>query len=277
MAPKKDIPDQVCCNPFNNHRRRVKGVRPISIEFTDRYPSVGLRVGNKLCGPCRKRIITQSPRNSPEAQDVAGPSTVVEVLEFEVDTVTTLNETLSPLGISPFKKKRLQRSKQYAKGKVKRVGTAIKLKLKTLKIEVSSTSSSDDTAESEIVRQLKDAFHASTKKSSKTQILTILPKSWTRKTIVEKFGATDYMVRRAKELVREKVRPDLPSDPITLLHTIRDYEWHEIRRFILPHWYEIMRIASVTACVLCCLRVKETAHAVLFVYLVWCIGRSFNI
>ena len=151
--------------------------------------------------PCRKRIITQSPRNSPEAQDVAGPSTVVEDLEFEVDTVTTLNETLSPLGISPFKKKRLQRSKQYAKGNVKRVGTAIKRKLETLKIEVSSTSSSDETAESEIVQQLKDA---STKKSSKTQILTILPKSWTRKTIVEKFGATDYMVRRAKKLVREK-------------------------------------------------------------------------
>ena len=133
---------------------------------------------------------------------------------------------------------------------MKRVGTAIKRKLKTLKIEVSSTSSSDDTAESEIVQQLKDAFHASPKKSSKTQILTILPKSWTRKTSVEKFGATDYMVRRAKELVREKVRPDLPSDPITLLHTIRDYEWRDIRRFILPLWYEIMRIASVMACVL---------------------------
>ena len=109
MAPKKDIPDQACYNPFDNHRRRVKCVRPISIEFTDRYPILGLRVGNKLCGPCRKHIITQSPRNSPEAQDVAGPSTVVEDVEFEFDTVTTLNGTLSPLGISPFKKKRLQR------------------------------------------------------------------------------------------------------------------------------------------------------------------------
>ena len=105
------------------------------------------------CGMCRKRIIAQSTRNSPEAQDVAGPSTAVKDVEFEDDPVSTLNETLSPLGISPFKKQRLQRSKHYAKGKVKRVGTAIKRKLETMEIEVGSTSSSDETAESEIVPQ----------------------------------------------------------------------------------------------------------------------------
>ena len=86
------------------------GLRPISREFTDRYPNVGLRVRNKLCGPCRKRVIAQSSSSMPEAQDVAGPSTVVEDVEFEDDTVTVspLNDTSSPLGISPFKKQRLQ-------------------------------------------------------------------------------------------------------------------------------------------------------------------------
>ena len=37
---------------------------------------------------------------------------------------------------------------------MKRVGTAIKRKLETMEIEVGSTSSSDETAESEIVQQL---------------------------------------------------------------------------------------------------------------------------
>ena len=60
-----------------------------------------------------------------------------------------------------------------------------------MNVEVSDTSS----GESEIAQQLKDAFHASTKKSLKTQILTILPNSWTRQKIIEEFGATDYMVR----------------------------------------------------------------------------------
>ena len=37
---------------------------------------------------------------------------------------------------------------------MKRVGTVIKRKLETMEIEVGSTSSSDETAESEIVQQL---------------------------------------------------------------------------------------------------------------------------
>ena len=191
------------------------------------------------CGMCRKRIIAQSTRNSPEAQDVACPSTAVEDVEFEDDPVSTLNETLSPPGISPFKKQRLQRSKHYAKGKVKRVGTAIKRKLETMEIEVGFTSSSDETAESEIVQQLKDAFHASTKKSSKIQILTILPKSWTRKTIVEKFGATDYMVRRAKELAREKGILATPN-PKTSGRTLSDQTVE-----LVKEWYRSDEISRV--------------------------------
>ena len=72
-----------------------------------------------------------------------------------------------------------------------------------MNVEVSDTSS-DQTGESEIVQQLKDTFHASTKKSLKPQILTILPNSWTRQKFMEEFVATNYMVRRAKALAKEK-------------------------------------------------------------------------
>ena len=122
---------------------------------------------------------------------------------------------------------------------MKRVGTAIKRKLETMEIEVGSTSSSDETAESEIVQQLKDAFHASTKKSSKIQILTILPKSWTRKTIVEKFGATDYMVRRAKELAREKGILATPN-PKTSGRTLSDQTVE-----LVKEWYRSDEISRV--------------------------------
>ena len=75
-----------------------------------------------------------------------------------------------------------------------RVGTATRQRLQAMNVEVSDTSS-DQAGESEIVQQLKDAYHASTKKSLKTQILTILPNSWTRQKMMEEFGATDCMVR----------------------------------------------------------------------------------
>ena len=104
--------------------------------------------------------------SSSETQEVASPSTigVVEALEANI---STLNTSISPLGISPSKEQRLRQSKQYAKVKVKRVGTAIKQRLQAMNVEISDTSS-DQTGESEIVQQVKDAFHASTKKRLKT-------------------------------------------------------------------------------------------------------------
>ena len=54
------------------------------------------------------------------------------------------------------------------------------------------------------LKQLKEKFYTTTKKSEKVQILTILPKSWSVKKIQSKFGTFNYMARKAKDLVREK-------------------------------------------------------------------------
>ena len=168
-----------CCNLFKNHGRRAKGVRLISKQLSEWDPSPGLQAGNKLCVLCRKCVMAGLTTNSlSETREVADPSTVgvVEALE---DNISTLNTSMSPLGIFPFKKLRLRQSKQYSKVKAKRVGTAIKQRLQAMNVEISDTSS-DQLGESEILQQLKDAFHASMQKCLKAQILTIVPNSWTR-------------------------------------------------------------------------------------------------
>ena len=53
----------------------------------------------------------------------------------------------------------------------------------------------------EIIQQLKEKFHA---RSVKIQILTILPKSWSIEKIQAEFGASNFMVRKAKQLVKDK-------------------------------------------------------------------------
>ena len=60
------------------------------------------------------------------------------------------------------------------------------------------------TSDSEMIKQLKDKFHSSTNRSTKIQILTLLPMSWTIKRIEIEFGTTNYMARKAKKLVKEK-------------------------------------------------------------------------
>ena len=55
-----------------------------------------------------------------------------------------------------------------------------------------------------MITQLKDKFETATKRSDKVLVLTVLPKSWTIRKVQEEFGASNYMVRKAKELVKEK-------------------------------------------------------------------------
>ena len=55
----------------------------------------------------------------------------------------------------------------------------------------------------EIIKQLKEKF-STVKRSEKIQILTVLPKSWSIRRVQEEFGVSDFMARKAKQLVREK-------------------------------------------------------------------------
>ena len=58
--------------------------------------------------------------------------------------------------------------------------------------------------ENEIFEQLRGKFEQSTSRSEQLQILTILPQSWTLKKIQVMFKTSDYMARKAKQLVLEK-------------------------------------------------------------------------
>ncbi len=59
------------------------------------------------------------------------------------------------------------------------------------------------TAGDEIIAQLKEKY-ATAQRSEKVQILSIVPKSWSIRKIQIEFGASNFMVRKAKQLVREK-------------------------------------------------------------------------
>ena len=58
--------------------------------------------------------------------------------------------------------------------------------------------------DSEIIEQLKENFHSSTDRSQKVQILTVLPKSWSIRKVKEEFAVSNYMVRKAKDLIKDQ-------------------------------------------------------------------------
>ena len=62
----------------------------------------------------------------------------------------------------------------------------------------------------ELVQQLKEKFNSTTR-SERLRILTILPKSWSRRKVAKVFGVSRYLARRAKMLVAEKGVLSSPS------------------------------------------------------------------
>ena len=54
--------------------------------------------------------------------------------------------------------------------------------------------SSGSDGESEIIKQLKDKFQASTTNSEKVKVLTVLPKCWSVRKVQSEFGASNYKV-----------------------------------------------------------------------------------
>ena len=51
---------------------------------------------------------------------------------------------------------------------------------------------------------MKEKFHSSTDRSQKVQILTVLPKSWSTRKVEEEFAVSNYMARKAKDLVKDQ-------------------------------------------------------------------------
>ena len=103
-----------------------------------------------------------------------------------------INECLEDIGETPITKRKL-RTKKYSEQKIEHLttmmGTAI----------VGKDTFSRLKDGSEIIEQLKDKFHSTSENSVKVQVLTVLPRM-----IQTKFGASNFMARRAKQLLMEK-------------------------------------------------------------------------
>ena len=87
-----------------------------------------------------------------------------------------------------------RKGSSYGQKKIRKIVAALSEKLGV----------SDDDTESEIIVQLKEKFKATTNRSEKIQILTVLPNSWSLFKIMQEFGVSNYMARCAKKLVAEK-------------------------------------------------------------------------
>lgn len=200
-----------CVDPFKRHKNKIKkSLRYVTQSMIVKNPELNLQMHNKICISCRTKLAKDqdkpelSPSKSPlKSSDDESINSVHEddaAIEYQV---SELNQSLIALKETPIKKARLIHSKMYAKKKVQKMKVSVKRKLEVATGHPLSDSNSDHT-ENEILQQLKEKFNETTSRSEKLTILTILPKSWTKKKIIDEFKCSDYMSRQVKNLVKEK-------------------------------------------------------------------------
>ncbi|KAL5515128.1 hypothetical protein EMCRGX_G000252 [Ephydatia muelleri] len=85
----------------------------------------------------------------------------------------------------------------------------------------------------EMVQQLKEKFRSATTRSERIKILTVLPKSWSKRKIAKEFGVSRYLARRAKKLVAEKGILSSPNPeggralPVEIEEEVHTFFWSD--------------------------------------------------
>ena len=167
-----------CCNPFNlprhNWSTRKKNLRLVKQWMCEK---ADVSMGSKICDSCRKKLARlpdlETVLNSPARYD----SPLRDEPYFDVpEAMAAVNRCLSEIGETPLVKSE-RHDPKHVEDKIEKMTEAMK-GLFVADTTVSSTRQND---ESEIILQLKEKFQTTTKRSEQLQILTVLPRSWTRK------------------------------------------------------------------------------------------------
>lgn len=257
---ERRVPEK-CCDVFNTHQKKAKGHHIITLELAKKLKEDGYEVkpGWKLCRNCYDEARKQNDDNIETLPDVL-ESTIIEATVCEDDeeqdldiSREELNKSFQYSGVSPIKlhgatkarqiattKEKLQRVKYFHEKQAARViGVEVgKVKEKSLEDEIRKEEREKAAELDKLHFLLKEKIAASTKRE-KIKLLTLVPDSWSRKQVAEFFNVTEYLVRAARRLKKEKgilAEPErkagksLPDATITLVKAF--YEDDEFSRMM---------------------------------------------
>ncbi|KAJ8676617.1 hypothetical protein QAD02_012404 [Eretmocerus hayati] len=157
-----------------------------------------------ICSKCRKRLQIYQP---PSLDNELGESEPFsDKPSSQGSTVEFVDEDISMdvyLGVSPVTRKRSY-NESYMGSKLSEFQEAVRKKFKS-QYGIEPATETDKNVEDyrEIIQNLKNDIRHSDQRSQKTQLLSLLPHSWSRQKIVEEFGVTDHSVKNSK-LLRKK-------------------------------------------------------------------------
>ena len=175
--------------------------------------NIFIRQGQKICPSCRNFCEEKTKITENESDD----ELMIELDSFESINVSLsqTNAALDNLGLTPNKFHNFSSHSKgsFYKRKLEKVTKEVKKKIsKALDYEIEM---SEDEKEDKrnLIKKAKDFNKLvgllkeklmSVGRSQKVQILTLVPESWSQEKVATEFQVTQYMVKQARKLRREK-------------------------------------------------------------------------
>ena len=196
-----------CVNPFNTHGIQIsKDLRNVDEELA---LFLNILSGQKLCKRCKEtakenmKAAKNDCENNKDDQDSSYLSKDFDRSRF--------NSSAEALGFSPIKPVGKRDAVSYAQNKAKHMKAGLNEKLANV-IEISNKelneSSLNDCTNCKDLERLivliKEKLEISSPRDQ-IKILTLTPESWSIKKTVQDFGVTEYKVKCARELKKERV------------------------------------------------------------------------
>lgn len=235
--------NQKCCDPFKCHRKRItRGLRDLPEDAIEHHQTLSLRIGQRICRNCYMKLskVTPEPILQPDISDlsvaVAGPSTSASDMEYSNVELCNLNATLSSIGESPIRLKRVAKG-TYAKRKVENIASKIRGKIEAATGQPLRPWKDDG---EEMIHQLREKFRSSSSRSDKLQILTALPRSWSVRKIMTEFQTSKHMAVKSKLLAKEHGVLTIPNPkpgnrlPTQTVETVEKFYLSESVSRVMP-------------------------------------------
>lgn len=250
-----------CCKPIPNVKCSKK-LRNINDALRIKLPVV-VREKEKICSSCYIKVMANEVTEATPIGDLS-QNTQHGISSNSVSSRTTspscrtsacgespvrkrafleaLNPTLSVLNISPIYESRVYSRPMEVKNKLQKLTTYAENICYQENVEPDILNLGDLQRDAnyfnEMVNQFKEKLEQLHKASDKIHLLTVLPKSFTREVIIEKFGVSDHVAKTVKILQESKgifSKPDAKrgnSLPCSVINKVREY-FDEVSR-IMP-------------------------------------------
>ena len=172
-------------------------------------------------------LYSENEFNHDKSQSENSSSTDTDMDDIKsMDQLGYFNEYLRKVSESPIRTSNL--NFKYVKDKVKKVGVEVTRRLMNVvnnELDKSTEADDEESRESkdfkEMIIQLQEKFKIAGT-NEQFQILTSMPKSWSRNKLAKTFNTTEYKARKAKEIVSHKGVHEIPILKTREKNTVMD-------------------------------------------------------